>query len=91
MNKNQLQRRKRRKEEKERKGKKMMKKKISQFYKIENFVVEQTESQSLGTQGKKERERECGYVEEKICSSLFSFSVQIVHTQISFSAVCIHH
>ena len=68
-----------------------MKKKISQFYKIENFVVEQTESQSLGTQGKKERKGVwiCG---RKICSSLFFLSrFKLFILQISFSAVCIHH
>ena len=57
----------------------MMKKKISQFYKIENFVVEQTESQSLGTQGKREK----GSVDmwkKNLFKSFLSFSVQIVHT-----------
>ena len=54
-----------------------MKKKISQFYKIENFVVEQTESQSLGTQGKK-GVWICG--RKNLFNSFLSFSVQIVHT-----------
>ena len=57
----------------------MMKKKISQFYKIENFVVEQTESQSRNTG----EEREKGSVDmwkKNLFKSFLSFSVQIVHT-----------
>lgn len=93
MNKNQLQRRKRRKEEKERKGKKndeeenksiFIKLKISLLSKLNHSLSEH--------RGKKERERECGYVEEKICSSLFFLSrFKLFILQISFSAVCIHH
>ena len=66
----------------------MMKKKISQFYKIENFVVEQTESQSLGTQGKKERVWICG---RKNLFKSFLSRFKLFILQISFSAVCIHH
>ena len=76
MNKNQLQRRKRRKEEKERKGKKNYEEENkSIFIKLKISLLSKLNHSLSEHRGKKERERECGYVEEKI-----SFSVQIVHT-----------
>lgn len=73
MNKNQLQRRKRRKEEKERKGKKNYEEENkSIFIKLKISLLSKLNHSLSEHRGKKERERECGYVEEKFVQ-LFSF------------------